>query len=57
MIEAKHGFNKQTLGLFFSDFLKGLLVAGILGVPFLAAFLKIIEVTGDNFFYYVWIFM
>ncbi|KAJ3085354.1 CAAX prenyl protease 1 [Quaeritorhiza haematococci] len=57
VIEERHGFNKQTLGLFFADFLKGLLISGIIGVPVVAAFLWIIQWTGDNFALYVWLFM
>ena len=56
VLEEKFGFNKQTRSLFFSDLLKsqGLMVA--LGTPILAAFLKIIQSTGTQFFYYLWVF-
>ncbi|KAF9945296.1 hypothetical protein BGZ72_001499 [Mortierella alpina] len=57
VIEERHGFNKQTLGLFFSDMVKGHLVGGAIGMPFLAGFLKIIKIGGANFFYYVWLFL
>ncbi|CAO3571417.1 unnamed protein product [Mortierella alpina] len=57
VIEERHGFNKQTLGLFFSDMVKGHLVGGAIGMPFLAGFLKIIKIGGDNFFFYIWLFL
>ncbi|KAK5073462.1 zinc metalloprotease [Lithohypha guttulata] len=56
VLEEKFGFNKQTRKLFFTDLLKsqGLMVA--LGTPILAVFLKIIQSTGPQFFYYLWVF-
>ncbi|KAG0242743.1 peptidase family M48-domain-containing protein [Mortierella sp. GBAus27b] len=57
VIEERHGFNKQTLRLFFSDLIKGHLVGGAIGMPFLAGFLKIIKIGGENFYLYVWLFM
>ncbi|KAG0005118.1 hypothetical protein BGZ65_011955 [Modicella reniformis] len=57
VIEERHGFNKQTLRLYFSDLIKGHLVAGAIGMPFLAGFLKIIKIGGENFYFYVWLFM
>ena len=43
-IERKHGFNKQTLGLFFSDKIKSLILTFVIGGPFLALLLHIIKV-------------
>uniref|UniRef100_A0A7S2KZA2 CAAX prenyl protease n=1 Tax=Leptocylindrus danicus TaxID=163516 RepID=A0A7S2KZA2_9STRA len=56
-IEKKHGFNKQTMGLFFSDKVKSLLLTFVIGGPFVALLLKIIEKGGDQFYIYVWFFM
>lgn len=56
-IEKKHGFNKQTYGLFFSDKVKSLILQCIIGGPFVALLLKIIKVGGDYFYIYVWGFM
>jgi len=56
-IEKKHGFNKQTLGLFVSDKLKGLVLTAVIGGPFVALLLKIIKVGGEYFFVYVWGFL
>lgn len=55
-IEKKHGFNKQTLGLFFMDKLKGLVLTAVFGGPFVALLLKIIFAGGERFYLYVWAF-
>ena len=55
-IEKKHGFNKQTLGLFFTDKLKGLALTALFGGPFVALLLKIIFAGGEKFYLYVWAF-
>ncbi|KAG0330030.1 hypothetical protein BG004_002190, partial [Podila humilis] len=57
VIEERHGFNKQTLKLFFTDILKNYLLIGAIGMPVLAGFLKIIEISGENFYFYTWLFM
>ncbi len=44
-IEKKHGFNKQTYGLFFSDKLKSFGLSCVIGGPFIALMLKIIKVS------------
>ena len=44
-IEKKHGFNKMTPGLFVSDKIKGLVLTAVIGGPFTALLLKIIEVS------------
>jgi STE24 endopeptidase len=44
-IEKKHGFNKQTLGLFFTDKIKSLVLTCLIGGPFIALLLKIIKVN------------
>ena len=56
MLEEKYGFNKQTLGLFFSDLIKSQVLMHVIGGPILGAFLKIIKYFGKDFFYYLWIF-
>jgi STE24 endopeptidase len=55
-IEKKHGFNKQTFGLFFTDKVKSLLLTFAIGGPFVALLLKIIKMGGDYFYIYVWAF-
>uniref|UniRef100_A0A7S1VGS5 CAAX prenyl protease n=1 Tax=Grammatophora oceanica TaxID=210454 RepID=A0A7S1VGS5_9STRA len=56
-IEKKHGFNKQTLGLFFSDKVKSLALTFVIGGPFVALLLQIIKMGGTYFYIYVWAFM
>ncbi|RKO90651.1 peptidase family M48-domain-containing protein [Blyttiomyces helicus] len=57
VIEARHGFNKQTLGLFLTDKIKGIFLGTLIGIPVLSGALYIIRVAGDSFFFYVWGFM
>jgi STE24 endopeptidase len=56
VLEEKFGFNKQTVKLWITDMLKGQALMVVLGTPLLSAFLKIIQVTGTRFFYYLWLF-
>ena len=55
VIEEKFGFNKMTKGLFFKDFLVGLLVSAVLGLPFLAVLLWLMQATGEYWWLYSWI--
>jgi STE24 endopeptidase len=52
VLEEKYGFNKMTLGLFFSDTLKTFFLESAISFPLFAAILKIIDVFGDKFIYY-----
>lgn len=56
VLEEKYGFNKQTLSLFVTDLLKGQALSLAFGIPLGAAFLKIVQKTGDSFFFYLWAF-
>jgi len=56
VLEEKFGFNKQTVRLWVTDMLKGQALGIVFGAPLLGAFLKIIKKTGNDFFYYLWIF-
>ncbi|KAL9060307.1 MAG: hypothetical protein Q9162_000711 [Coniocarpon cinnabarinum] len=56
VLEEKFGFNKQTLNLWLMDLLKGQALGIAFGVPIGSAFLAIIQKTGDQFFYYVYLF-
>ncbi|KAK0383795.1 hypothetical protein NLU13_9706 [Sarocladium strictum] len=56
VLEEKFGFNKQTPRLFFTDMIKTNLLTFVLAPPLLAGFLKIIQKTGDRFFFYLWAF-
>ncbi|OQR99292.1 CAAX prenyl protease 1 [Achlya hypogyna] len=55
VIEARHGFNKQTLGLFLADKAKGTLVSIVVGFPLLSALIFLVRWGGDNFVFYVWL--
>ena len=55
-LEESFGFNKQTVSLFFTDLLKSQALSLAFGIPLGAAFLKIIQRTGDQFFLYLWTF-
>jgi STE24 endopeptidase len=57
MIEKKHGFNKQTPGLFFTDKLKSLALTFVIGGPFVALLLQIIKMGGSYFYVFIWGFM
>ena len=56
VLEEKFGFNKQTPKLFVMDMLKSQMLAFVLAPPILAAFLAIVQKTGNKFFYYLWLF-
>lgn len=56
VLEEKFGFNKQTLSLYLTDLLKSQALSLAFGIPLGAAFLKIIQKTGDSFFLYIWLF-
>ncbi|ORE11972.1 hypothetical protein BCV72DRAFT_20 [Rhizopus microsporus var. microsporus] len=55
VVEQKHGFNKQTVKLFFVDIIKMQFVMAALMFPFISAFLWIIKATGERFYFYVWV--
>jgi STE24 endopeptidase len=57
VIEAKFGFNKQTIGTFVGDIFKTYFLVLILGVPFFAGFLKIVQWAGDSFVLYLYSFV
>ncbi|KAM0329751.1 hypothetical protein ACHAPQ_006617 [Fusarium lateritium] len=57
VLEEKFGFNKQTPKLFITDLVKTQALTFLLAPPFLAGFLKIIQKTGNQFFYYLWLFV
>ena len=56
VLEEKFGFNKQTVKLWVTDMIKDQAVMVVLGAPLLSAFLWIIQKTGNQFFYWLWLF-
>jgi STE24 endopeptidase len=57
VIEEKHGFNKTTVGTFFTDILKGWLLGLVIGAPSLSAFLWVFRFAGDHFVPYLMAFL
>lgn len=53
-IEERHGFNRQTLGGFFLDRLKGAAIAVVLGGPLLAAVLWVMGRMGPYWWLWAW---
>ncbi|MBK7900880.1 MAG: M48 family metallopeptidase [Azonexus sp.] len=56
IIEARFGFNRMTLGLFFSDVLKQALLAAVIGAPLLLAVLWLMGNLGSTWWLTVWVF-
>jgi len=54
VIEARFGFNKMTLRLFFMDLLKQTLLGAALGLPLLACVLWLMQRMGEQWWLYVW---
>ncbi|CAF4511459.1 unnamed protein product [Rotaria socialis] len=57
VLEEKHGFNKQTIGFFIKDTIKKLLLTFVLTLPIFSLLIKIIQIGGDYFFVYAWLFI
>ena len=53
-LEQQFGFNKSTPKIWWSDRLKGLLLALVLGYPLLALILKIVQWTGAWWWLWAW---
>ncbi|KAK7274322.1 hypothetical protein RIF29_15405 [Crotalaria pallida] len=57
VIEARHGFNKQTLRLFFLDMIKSILLSVLIGPPIVAIIILIVQNGGPYLALYLWGFM
>ncbi|XP_075493012.1 CAAX prenyl protease 1 homolog [Primulina tabacum] len=57
VIEARHGFNKQTIWLFIKDMIKGIALAVVIGPPIVAAIIFIVQKGGPYLAIYLWAFM
>ena len=55
VIEQRHGFNKQTLPLFFKDLLLQLLLTAAIGAPVVAAAIEVIIWGGEHFYAYLFL--
>lgn len=56
VIEARHGFNRMTLGLFFADLAKQTLIGIGIGAPLILAVLWLMNSMGSLWWLYVWLF-
>ncbi|XP_047128545.1 CAAX prenyl protease 1 homolog isoform X1 [Hydra vulgaris] len=56
VIEERHGFNKQTLGFYFKDLVKKLVVTTAISLPVTSILIWIIKWGGQYFFIYTWLF-
>lgn len=54
-LEERFGFNTTTLKTWWMDRLKALLLGLILGYPLIALVLKIVQWTGDNWWFWAWL--
>ena len=55
ILEEKFGFNKTTVGVFISDKLKGILLAGVIGGGLFALITQIYLSTGSYFWILTWV--
>ncbi|PKO88042.1 MAG: peptidase M48 [Betaproteobacteria bacterium HGW-Betaproteobacteria-12] len=56
VIEARHGFNRMTLGLFVADLVKQSLLGLAIGAPVIAAVLWLMGAMGEAWWFWVWLF-
>lgn len=56
-VEAKHGFNKSTLSLFFKDKALAMLLSFLIGSPVIAVIIYMSRTFGTSFPFYVWAFL
>ncbi len=56
VIEARHGFNRMTPGLFFADLVKQTLLGIAIGAPIILAVLWLMGAMGEFWWLYVWLF-
>jgi STE24 endopeptidase len=54
-IEERFGFNKTTWQTYVKDRMKGVVLAGVLGIPLLAAILAFFQYAGANAWWYCWL--
>ena len=55
-IEAKHGFNKSTFGLFVKDKFLGLLLTILIGSPVISVIIWVCR-SFTNYAFYIWAFL
>ncbi|WP_395824959.1 M48 family metallopeptidase [Collimonas sp.] len=55
VLEARFGFNKMTLKLFFTDMLKNTLIGAAIGLPLVWVVLQLMAKSGDLWWFYAWL--
>jgi STE24 endopeptidase len=55
VIEARFGFNRMSVALFFLDLAKQMALGALLGIPLLLCVLWLMERMGDRWWIYVWV--
>lgn len=55
VLEENFGFNKMTASLFIKDFIKGILLALLIGTPLILVILWLMEQSGAFWWLYVWL--
>ena len=56
VIEARYGFNRMTLALFFADLLKHTVLGIVIGAPVILTVLWLMAVMGSAWWFWVWLF-
>jgi len=56
VIEERFGFNRMTLGLFFTDIARSAALAAAIGTPVILAVLWLMEAMGEYWWFHVWLF-
>ena len=56
VIEARYGFNRMTLTLFFADLFKHTLLGIVIGAPVILAVLWLMGTMGGAWWFWVWLF-
>lgn len=57
VLEERHGFNKQTVGFFIKDNIKSLILNVLISMPIISCIIYIVQVGGDYFFVWLWVFI
>lgn len=57
VIEERHGYNRQTLGLFVADFLKSSALLMAIQAPLIVVIIWLLNNGGELFYLYIWGFL
>ena len=56
VIEARHGFNRMSVGLFIADLARQAALGAVIGTPVILAVLWLMNAMGNLWWLYVWLF-